>query len=178
MTLRLISVPHTGTVFTRYTLARMGWWDRTQQEGTPEGRMYHSHHTDEEGYPVPFTADSRIVVPLRDPIMAEISRLNRGSGQPIEHWARIADWRNLENVHFFRVPPTQADVDALAAFVGVEGVKVDTTPHNTRPDRLGLKVPYAAGEVPEELERQFKWLQSRTDVQALFRSQGYDLPWM
>ncbi len=186
MTLRLISVSHTGTVYTRHVLASLGFYDVTpgpwrpeMPRGTPGARMYESHHTDIEGYPVPFEADGRIVVCVRDPILAEISRLNRqGSGQPVEHWARLADWRHLENVYWFRVPPDQSDVDGLAGFLGVESVEVDVTPRNQRPDAHGLKGPYSRGEVPDQLRRQFEWLQGRTDVQALFRGLGYELPWM
>ena len=63
---------------------------------------YMSHHTNEfdEGLVV---GDEDVVVPLRDPMLAEISRINRGWGMPVQHWDRVLPLFERERTHGFRV---------------------------------------------------------------------------
>ena len=173
--LRLISVPHTGTVFTRYVLGLMGLTDHRN-----DGVGYLSHHTYEFDGPwlvLPETA--RIIVPLRDPMLAECSRINRGFGADISDWDHITPL----DAHFFRVqqPEGVSRADAvvgLAGFLGKPAPDVDWTPKNARPDRRNVKSAYARGEITSELRPAWDWLRQSEPTKALFRAQGYNLPWM
>lgn len=169
MMIRLVSVPHTGTVFTRGLLEQLG------VEHT-------SHHTDELTRIVPpFPLDDPIVVPIRDPMLAEISRVKRGSGLPVKEWAKITDWRFKANVHWFEVPAGPVQVAELAWFCGVKGFcfdDLDLEPKNIRPDHDGLLEGYLEGDLDPRLTPAWEWLRSRDDVFQLFEYLGHFYPWM
>ena len=148
-----------------------------------DGFDYMSHHTDDLGYPNQYVVSDPAIVPLRDPLLAEITRLNTGWGGYIKEWASVAEWRNFDTVFFLPVPASQADVDALAEFLDMDSVEADPEPVGSSNDVRGLKPKYEAfcdgvGSLPEDLEPAYEWLCQRTDVQALCRKRGYNLPWM
>lgn len=167
---RLISVPHTGTVFTRELLNALG------VEHT-------SHHTDEFDLRAPIfdlNAD-KIVVPIRDPMLAEISRIKRGSGLPVQEWLKITDLAGRENVHWFEVPPTPTAIAELAYFFDVHSFSyddLDLAPKNVRPDHHDLLGGYLSGDLDEQLLHAYNWLRSTDEVYALFEYLGLWFPWM
>lgn len=174
--LRLVTMPHTGTVFTRYVLGLMGLFDRREETGDD----YLSHHTYEFDYPwLVIPDDARVIVPLRDPMLAECSRVNRGQGAHVSGWEHIL---RLRDPHFFRVPPPDSDTASelarLAAYVGAEPPRVDWSPQNSRPDLTGVKSAYRRGEITPELAEAWDYLTHSEPLNALFRAQGYRLPWM
>lgn len=162
--MRLVSVPHTGTVYTRHVLGLMGLTD--ERSG---GEGYFSHHSYE--LPLQF-GDERIVVPLRDPMLAEISRINRG-------WpaANISEWDAVLGLggHYFRVD--RPDYESLAGYVGADPVD-GGPPLNVRRDYHSFKPRYAEGEIDQLLTPALEWLKTSDPMKALFRAQGYDLLWM
>jgi hypothetical protein len=168
LALRLISVPHSGTVFTRYVLGEMGLEEPTD---------YTSHHTDDLGYPISYFTDSLVVVPVRDPMLCEISRVNRGSGLPVQHWSRLAHQMDRSSVHWFRIDGTRSEVERLAGFLGKETPDIDWRPRNEWNDVTGAKAMYKRGLVHEMVRPAWEWLQQSEEVSALFSHLGYELPW-
>lgn len=179
--MKLITMPHTGTVFTRYVLKCFGL--RDERENTVG--EYMSHHTNEfdEGLTV---GEEQVVVPLRDPMLAEISRINRGWGMPVHHWDRLLPLFDLPDTHAFRVQlpsgVTKADeLGRLAEFLDWQSdlPHVDWTPRNARPGDPGrLKWKYSRGEIDEKLRPAWSWLRGHPALAGVFRSHGYDLGWM
>ena len=174
--LRLVSHPHTGTVFTRYVLGMMGLKDR--REG---GLDYLSHHNHEFTRGLVLPDDARIVVPLRDPMLAACSRVNRGWGGTFKHWRFMT---TLRGPHFFRVEPPEGvkrstELRKLAEFVRCPvPLGVDWSPRNGRNDVTGVKAAYKRGEIMPEVQDVWDWLREADDVKAMFRGAGYELPWM
>lgn len=166
-------MPHTGTVFTRELL------DSWRVEHT-------SHHTDDLGYPLSYVSEGTpIVVPHRDPMLAEISRVNRGSGLPVKEWSKVSPWadrRKYGHVHWFKVPPGTVDIANLAWFCDLDHIpRWGSAARNTWNDPDGLKQRYAKGDIDESLQPAFDWLRGAADVQDLFKWLGYnptDIPWM
>lgn len=171
--MRLVTVPHSGTTWTRELLD--GW-----------GEEFTTHHAWETGFPHPWVAEDEIVCTARDPVLVEISALNRGRWVDFHLWETLEGWMGKKNVHFFRIDCPEdardAEIRALAAFLDAElHGEVDWSPKNTSSDRLGLKKAYRSGEIPPELDRIWGYLTESAAaprIQAMFRGLGYDLPWM
>ncbi len=196
----LVTVPKTGTIYTLQLLR--GWGvdvERKHIENTDEppygnerfGPGFPCPSTDEwELYPSP---SRRIVCTLRDPILAVISEINRGVPDrmiSVDGWAVMADWweREIDVVHFFRVPPTRGGLVELADFVGARaGWMHDApiAPRNTSEDRTGLRAAYGKVglfqglvELHPTIARAVEHLQEMPAVERLFRGHGFrSLPW-
>lgn len=171
-------MPHTGTVFTRYVLECFGLKDkRAHADGD-----YMSHHTNEFwGHGI--ANEGKLIVPLRDPMLAEITRVRTGWGMPIEHWTLLGD----VDAHFLRVQPPgpwfspPIETLLLAAYLErEEWPNVDWTPRNTRGPHL-MKEAYSKGIIPGNTRRAWDWLTQSEDaepVHHIFETHGYELPWM
>ncbi len=167
MSVRLASVPHTGTLFLHRLMRIDG----------------HRHFPDQEIERWREAGD-KIVIPLRDPVLALVSTLNRGQKDDIAALFNLIarDYAPLPNVHFFRVDAPRGTENerlrALEQFTGViyGGVDIDWTPLNESGDPLGLKRPYGEGEMPAPLPAFVDRLTD--DVCDLLAVHGYDLPWL
>lgn len=174
-------MPHTGTVFTRYVLGRFALRDKRE---CPVGE-YMSYHTNDLEAGLRVGDDERVVVPLRDPMLAEISRVNRGWGMPVSHWDLLLPVLERERTHVLRVqlPPgvlVADEVEALAEFLGRSVPDlVEWTPKNAQPgDPDRLKWKYSRGKIDNRLRPAFDWLSDHPTLSGVFRSHGYDLEWM
>ncbi len=121
----IVSVPHTGTKFTESVLHKMGC----------ETRHTHTGSEHPAQCPRTFLESERVVVPLRDPLMAAVSSMVRGETPAPEGFRLLAEHRNNPAVHFFRVdcPAHErvARLAALAEFCGAEVPEEDWAPVNT-----------------------------------------------
>jgi len=165
--IRLASVPHTGTLFLQRLMRIDG----------------HCHFPDAL---IRKWADSgdKIVIPLRDPVLAYISTLNRGQSDPIASLFNLMarDYAPLPNVHLFRVDGSPGDrlhrLAALEEFTGRKygDVDIDWSPLNESGDPLGLKREYTSGLMPEPLQGFVDSLSPQ--VHDLLGRYGYHMPWL
>lgn len=168
----LISIPHTGTHWLEALLEDMGLAVRRAHLLAPEVETW-------------LTEPGPIVVPLRDPMMAAISCLNRDHPDLVWRmvgFARMAEWTTNDAVHFFRVDcpvdERRSELAALERFVGVPvPATVDWTPKGAHPDEKHLKAAYEKGRIPEALDGALQIIADPVIV-AMFRGFGYELPWM
>lgn len=175
--IRLVTVPHTGTFFTRGLLERMGvTHDHSHMKlWTPEEEAYWKDRPNHKSW---------IVCTLLDPMEAHASAVNQ-SQQGIYHveaWKILALWQGEPNVHFFSVDGPQNErvqnLKALADFAGAEVPSTDWKPVNAMPDTLGIKADYRNGIIRPEIQGAFDALSRMDDVKGLFDAHGYSLPWM
>ena len=164
MTLRLASVPHTGTLFTQELL----------------GLADHAHIPDPK-IEKWLDAGDLVVFPLRDPVLAYITMLNRGNNDRLaHHFSVMANYVKRPNTHVFRIDRPQAErpeeLAKLAAFTG-RPLATDWQPINdTQVDPTGLRRSYSGGHLNEKLEEFVASLQ-RPVIEMLL-AYGYELPWM
>lgn len=164
--IRLASVPHTGTLFTQKLLGLDG----------------HCHFPDavirtwiERG--------DQVVIPLRDPVLAYITQLNRSQNDPMAMlFNGMCEYAYLPNVHLFRVdcPENKRhdELERLASFLGWTYLPwTDWRPINdTVIDPTGLKRQYSSGLLPEPLGRFVDSLS--IDVHKLLIERGYTMAWL
>ena len=164
MTLRLASVPHVGTKFTEAILG-----------------VEHRHIPDPliEGW---LDAGDQVVFPLRDPVLAYITMLNRQNNDRLaHHFSVMANYVKRPNTHVFRVDRPQAEraeeLAKLEAFVG-RPLHTDWRAVNeTGIDPYDLKRAYVVeGAMPDKLTAFVNSLQR--PVFAMLVEYGYDCPWM
>lgn len=126
----IVSVPHTGTKFTESVLHKMGC----------ETRHAHTNSEHPSQCPKAFLGSGRVVVPLRNPLMAAVSSLKRGETPRMEGFQLLAEYRDNPAVHFFRVDcfPHERDarLTALAEFCGAEVPEEDWAPVNATTEAL------------------------------------------
>ena len=91
-------------------------------------------------------------------------------------------WERVKNisgdVHFVRVDQKRTDELALLCeYVGGPIDPIEWPVLNSSEDEYGLRAEYETGVVPEFLQRDAAWLRER-GIDAFFRQNGYELPWM
>lgn len=164
--MRIVSAPHTGTVFTRDLLGMSHHWHFWFP-----GRDW----LDVEGLAA---NGERIVMPMRDPVLAFITFLNCGDDElrVAEQFARMAECYALPGVHVFRVdaPDQEHALADLSAFMGKPLSWVPRNPET--PDRTGYRAAYLRGEMPGPLQGFVDNLDPQ--VFAMLRALGYALFWM
>ena len=138
----IISVPHTGTNFTVKVLMDMGYDVRC-------AHIDSTHPTHPAQDPSVWIKESGLVViPWRNPELANISAQNRGEmPRPESDFAQALEWADLPHVHLFLVEPADDDKDyelqRLQAFLGAANEpETDWAPINTSEDVTGLKSAY------------------------------------
>ena len=165
MTLHVASVPHTGTLFTEAVLGIEG----------------HCHIPDPKIEKWLDDGD-QVVFPLRDPVLAYITQLNRSNNDRLaHHFSVMANYVQRPNTHVFRVDVPDADRPAelakLEAFVGRK-LTTDWLPvHATGTDPRGLKHSYNASGAMDDQCRKFVASLQYPVIEMLARY-GYRLPWM
>lgn len=165
--LRLASVPHCGTLFVQKLL----------------GLDSHCHFPDavirtwvERG--------DLVVIPMRDPVSAYITTLNRSQNDPLAMlFNGMVEYARKPNVHLFRVdcPPNERhdELDRLASFAGWTYLPwTDWEPVNvTGGDPTGLRGAYVgSGAMSPALEKFAASLSQ--DVHDLYAERGYTMPWL
>lgn len=176
MPVALVTVPHSGMHFAEYVLQTLGVTEFEHETASRNG--VHSYST--------YLRDYQVVVTLRDPVLCQCSTYNRGEYTWVWDWQIVAAWKDLPNVHFFRVDcpegEREAEIAALAEFLAVRVEPIDWTPRESAPDVTGMKGAYGAAPPREALPYLLKpavvGLQNMPEVAALFREHGYDLLWM
>lgn len=168
MKVRLVSVPHSGTRFMRTLLDQVC--------------DYTSHHTDDLGFPHPYHATDKVVVPLRDPMLAECSRLEgHMGGLPVTEWLKVAEWYGHPNVWYFRVDgPTDMrgyQLNMLGLFLRADVPQTDWEPVGVTVNNT-LREKYEAGQIDSRLTPAWTFLRQSKEVYDLFHAHGYNLPWM
>jgi len=181
--IRVLSIPHSGTRFVKELLR--GWG--------VEHRLRHTIEIEADCIESDDGGRWRAVVPHMDPMFTEISRARRegkgeyGFGHEIDYpcalakqWLRLAKLRDNPNVHFFRVPPDQTDVDGLAGFCGLDAAMPwHAKPVGVWPKENVLKARYLRGDIDDELLPAWEWLKGSPEMFDFFSWLGYDnLPWM
>lgn len=164
----MFSVPHTGTRFVLRLIRSMGLRARYTH------RIREARRLVEDGV--------RVVIPMRDPVLARISTMNRGFTPaaverrvPPRLFNTVAAWRTRSNIHVYPVPGSLRDIRALAGFLGVVAPEdVDWNPAGTTPDVRRLKDAYTAGHVPDDLVDFVERLDA--DVGVMLRELGVDAP--
>lgn len=165
MTLHVASVPHTATIFTQELL----------------GLTDHAHIPDPK---IEKWLDSgdQVVFPLRDPVLAYITQLNRSNNDRLaHHFSVMANYVQRPNTHVFRVDVPDADRPAelakLEAFTGLK-LHTDWLPiHATGIDPRGLKHAYNASGAMDDQCRKFVASLQRP-VFAMLERYGYAMPWL
>ena len=164
MTLRLASCPHTGTKFLEAILG-----------------IEHRHIPDSliEGW---LDAGDQVVFPLRDPVLAYITMLNRQNNDRLaHHFSVMANYVKRPNTHVFRVDVPTADrpaeLAALETFVG-RPLHTDWRAVNeTGIDPHDLKRAYVVeGAMPDKLTAFVDSLQQ--PVIGMLMEYGYEMPWL
>lgn len=136
----VISCPHTGTRWTLKLLQGWGLGLGIEQQAahvrlTP--RKLRGDEYDALGWEELMESATHVVVPLRERALADASRDRRGQPRSTdEEWATMLSLGERANVHYLTIPPTEADVQALADFLGVEVGPVDWTPEGDDPKEL------------------------------------------
>lgn len=185
----LVTVPHTGTIFTQDILTELGFssaihhvkapqWEEVDASVGNYWRDYPERH-------------DKIVCTLRDPIMAAISSLNRDEG--IHDYGHMGGWQVLADWHRFHIPnvfffPVDCPIGERVHYIGRLAHFLNAAPISRMPswksknsyaDRLVLKEIYKEhGAVPEILQPTFDYLTCMPAIKNLFLSYGYKLPWM
>jgi len=183
--IRVLSIPHSGTRFVKTLLK--GWGVRHRLRHTIEIET-DCIASDDGG-----SETWKAVVPHMDPMFTEISRARRAGkgeygfghefdrpGLLVKQWLRLAKLRGNPNVHFFRIPPDEADVKKLADFCGLDRVlHWNQEPVGVWPEENVLKARYLRGDVDEVLLPTWEWLKDLPEMHDFFSWLGYDdLPWM
>lgn len=120
----IVSIPHTGTKFTCMVLLKMGCVIRHAH--------LHAAHPAQNGRQW-LREDPKVVVPWREPSKVIESFQKRGEEpRPEPEFDEILEWTARPNVHRFRVEPDdrEAELAALAEFVGADVPEIDWTPVN------------------------------------------------
>ncbi len=143
MMISIVSVPHTGTQFTEQLLVGMGY----------DVRCAHVHSTHPAQNPKEWIErGDKVVIPWRDPELAQISSLNRGQDpRPLSEFADLLLWSERENVHLFTVEPDDKDMELAHLEAFLEPVRppvTDWAPVNTSEDVTGRKEAYGLARGP------------------------------
>lgn len=186
----LVTVPRTGTFFTRDLLDQMGAVYDDQHV------QYYDAEVDEYWRDWP-KRRWHTVCTLRDPMRAHSSAIVHGATDTsfgkrawaVEAWKILASWMDAPNVLFFSVDGPVAgrdqELQALGDFLKLPAPTsswdpIDDNPVGGDPNVLRLlnEGYISGGTIHPDLMGAFQALQNLPDVSALYAAHGYNLRWM